>query len=291
MSLEGWRSLTERLEMKLEMFHSDRTSLITLSTFPGAIKSVEQKIGTFGPQTKSAGYSRERIKWHNRCLGALVPRCSLRRALPGPLRQRMAYWVQKWEKLGDGVLKTFFLNSPAGLFHLFLDSWCQINQLMQSFWWNFCFLDTCQDSASESILGSPFSTQEHSSVCPTLGYRLSPTCNRFQTSWLGQSVASLSRASHSSGYGGFFLTFFPVCLDLHSQLSSENLRLSIHLLYIFLKFFYFKTWFWCFEPYTNLDLVPVCLCHHSQCVMAVIVPVSPLLSISVVLHFLLLMLD
>lgn len=36
--------------------------MITLSTFPGAIKSVEQKIGTFGPQTERAGYSRERIE-------------------------------------------------------------------------------------------------------------------------------------------------------------------------------------------------------------------------------------
>lgn len=43
------------------MFYSDRT-MITLSTFPGAIKSVEQKIGTFGPQTERAKYSGERIK-------------------------------------------------------------------------------------------------------------------------------------------------------------------------------------------------------------------------------------
>lgn len=30
-----------------------QNSMITLSTFPGAIKSMEQKIGTFGPQTES----------------------------------------------------------------------------------------------------------------------------------------------------------------------------------------------------------------------------------------------
>lgn len=39
-----------------------QNSMITLSTFPGAIKSVEQKIGTFGPQTERAGQSRERTE-------------------------------------------------------------------------------------------------------------------------------------------------------------------------------------------------------------------------------------
>lgn len=36
--------------------------MITLSTFPAAIKSVEQKIGTFGPLIERAGYSRKKIE-------------------------------------------------------------------------------------------------------------------------------------------------------------------------------------------------------------------------------------
>lgn len=78
--------------MKLETFYSDRTSMIILSTFPGAIKAMKQKIGTFGAQTeREPGTVEEGLKWHNRCLGAFIPRCMLRRALSGALTQRMAY--------------------------------------------------------------------------------------------------------------------------------------------------------------------------------------------------------
>ena len=90
-------------------------------------------------------------------------------------------------------------------------------------------------------------------------------------------MASMSRASYSSGGGGLILTSFPVCLDLDSQPSSENLRPSVYLLYI-PKMLWLQHVAVEFEPHTNLDSAPACLSHCDQHVLLVTVPISPLLS-------------
>lgn len=135
--------------------------------------------------------------------------------------QRIAYWARKWEKLGDGVLKTFLsLKFPGELFHLFLDSWCQTNQLAQLWQWDFCYCDTCQGPASQWTLGSSFpardvllSTPLHSVGCPWLEVGFRPP-EDFEV--LVQNVASKSRTPHSSGYRGFFLISCPLRIWIHN---------------------------------------------------------------------------
>lgn len=160
--------------------------MITLSTFPGAIKPVERKIGTFGSQTKRSGYSGEKTEMEQQMSQGSRIKVHARKGSSGAPMQKMAYWAQKWEKLGDGVLKTFLIfQFPDGLFHLFQDSWCQTNQLMQQFPWDFSFCDTCQDSASQSVLDSlilarniPLSAPPYAMGCPwhAVGFRPSEDC-------------------------------------------------------------------------------------------------------------------
>lgn len=119
------------------------------------------------------------------------------------------------------------------------------------------------------------------SIC--LPHPVSLTCRRFQTSGdeevLGWSECSLNVKDTSlSRIWRPLSGFLPACLDLDSQPSSENLRLSIHFIYIFLKFFYFTSWLQYFEPHFRLDLAPVCLSHHGQYVLPFIAPISLLLS-------------
>ena len=194
--------------------------MIALSTFPGAIKPIEQKIGTFGPQTEPAGDRGGRLQTAQQISRSSHTKVQARKGPSGGSNAENSRLSAKMREVRGWSLKALprSWTSQMGCFIYF---W---NRDAKATSW-------CSHSGEIFALGTPARIQLHhlklvlsshlgTAVClPLSMLRAVLGCNGFQTvtrlwnSQFARTAASKSRAFLASGHGGVFLMTFPVGLD------------------------------------------------------------------------------
>lgn len=240
--------------------------MITFSTFPGAIKSTEQKIGTFGPQTERARY----IQWGRL---KMAPEMS-----PG---SRTKVHAPRGPSGGsdaeDGLLSTKMREVRGWCFKdlphsLTSQMGCSV------YFWNRDANQPADAVISGESLAPVTSVRIHLhsqnlvlsphlgalSAGPTLGRGLSWAGSGAQAGHLSaEPLAGSERGRQVKGIASGFWSWrhlpdFLPCVPGLGFTTFLWKHEAPHLLHTFGKFSSFDTWLWGLESYTHLDLAHAC---------------------------------